>query len=130
MYRWLEHESELELLVEDENPRAVLTEALVALGDLLTEERGGDPVTHEVRVSASDLPTLLAEWLNELVYLAEADGFVPERVVRMELGETSLEATVAGQRSVPRNVVKAVTYNRLEIEETDGAWWARVVMDV
>jgi SHS2 domain-containing protein len=83
-----------------------------------------------VRVSASDLPTLLAEWLNELVYLAEADGFVPERVVRMELGETSLEATVAGQRSVPRNVVKAVTYNRLEIEETDGAWWARVVMDV
>jgi SHS2 domain-containing protein len=35
--------------------------------------RGGEPVTHRVSVSAADLPTLLVEWLEELVYLAEND---------------------------------------------------------
>jgi SHS2 domain-containing protein len=130
MYSWNEHESEIEVFIEDESPRAVMTEALVALGDLLTEQRGGEAVTHEVSVSATDLPALLAEWLNELAFLAERDGFVPERVIRMELADTSLEATVAGQRSVPRNVVKGVTYHRLELQEADGVWRARVVLDV
>ena len=100
MYRWLDHTSEVELLVEDESPEAVYTEALVALGELLIEGRvDGEPVTHEVRVRAPDLPTLLAEWLNELVFLAETDGFIPERVIRMELVDASLEATVAGLRT-------------------------------
>ena len=118
------------MLIEDDTATAVFIEALVALGDLLTEERGGDPVTHEVSVSAPDLPALLVEWLNELVYLAETDGFIPERVVEIELGETSLEATVAGQRTRPQTLVKGVTYHGLELTRVDGVWHARVVLDV
>jgi SHS2 domain-containing protein len=130
MYSWVEHESEVELLVEDESPEAVFTEALVALGDLLAEERGGESVTHEVSASAADLPALLAEWLNELVYLAERDGFIPERVVRIELANASLRATVGGQRGVPQNLIKAITYHGLEMSEDEGEWRARVVLDV
>ena len=130
MYHWVDHESEVELFIEDEDVRGVMTEALVALGELLSEERGGEAVTHEVSVSAPDLPALLAEWLNELVFLAETDGFIPERVVRMEIADTTLKATVAGQRSVPRSLIKGVTYHRLELEEAEGEWRARVVLDV
>lgn len=131
MYRWLDHTSEAELWIEDESPRAVLGEAAIALGELLGEHRGGEPVTHRVSVSAGDLPTLLAEWLGELVYLAETDGFVPERVVEMDLSSSGVEAVVAGQRTTPQSLVKGVTYHRLEFEQGgDGAWRARVVLDV
>jgi SHS2 domain-containing protein len=130
MYRWIEHTAEIELEIEDESPEAVFREALLAYGDLLTEERGGEPVTHSVSVSAADLPALLAEWMNELVYLAEADGFVPERVERLRLSDGGLEAEIAGQRRLPRNPVKAVTYHGLELREVDGAWRARAVLDV
>jgi SHS2 domain-containing protein len=130
MYRWVEHTSEIELLIEDETPQAVFAEALVALGDLLTEQRGGEPVSHEVSVSAADLPTLLAEWMNELVYLAETDGFIPERTQRLDLTERTVEAVVAGRRGNPRNLVKAVTYHGLELSRSDGRWTARVVLDV
>lgn len=95
MYRWLDHTSEAELWIEDESPKAVLGEAAIALGDLLGEHRKGEPVTHRVGVSAADLPTLLAEWLGELVYLAETDGFVPERIVEMDLSDTSVTAAAA-----------------------------------
>jgi SHS2 domain-containing protein len=130
VYRWIEHTSEVEVLIEDETPRAVFTEALIALRELLTEERGGDAVTHEVSASAPDLPALLVEWLSELVYLAETDGFIPGRVVGFELTQTSVDATVGGRRARPQTVVKGVTYHGLELTETDGSWRARVVFDV
>jgi SHS2 domain-containing protein len=130
VYRWVEHTSEVEVLIENDSPTAVFIEALVALGDLLTDERGGEPLTHEVRARAPDLAALLAEWLSELVYLAETDGFIPERVLEIELTETSLEARVAGQRTRPQTVVKGVTYHGLELTDAHGGWRARVVLDV
>lgn len=130
MYRWVEHTSEIELLIEDESPEAVFTEAMVALGDVLGEARNGQPVTHEVRIGAPDLAALLAAWMEELVYLAETDGFVAQRIERLELEPETLEALVGGERSVPRSLIKAVTYHRLEMERADGGWRARVVLDV
>jgi SHS2 domain-containing protein len=121
----------MELWIEDESPRAVLGEAATALGDLLSEHPRGEAVTHRIQVSAGDPPALLSEWLSELVYLAETDGFVPERVVEMDLVGTSLEAVVAGQRTVPQTLVKGVTLHRLEFAgDDDGAWHGRVVFDV
>lgn len=131
MYRWLEHTSEMELWIEEESAKDVFTEAAIALGELLREHRRGEPVTHTVAVSAADLPALLVEWLGELAYLAESDGFVPERVVELDLADSSLEAVVAGQRTEPQTLVKGVTYHRLELAQgEDGVWRARVVLDV
>lgn len=129
VYRWLEHTSEAELLIEDETPGGVLTEALVALGELLGDG-GGEPVTHEVNVGSEDMPGLLVEWLNELVYLAETDGFIPERVVRMHLADAQVRAAIGGRRCAPQSLVKGVTYHRLKMEETGEGWQARVVFDV
>jgi SHS2 domain-containing protein len=68
--------------------------------------------------------------LEELVYLAETDGFVPKRVVRMQLEGTRLVAVVGGVRSVPQSLIKAVTYHRLEMRRANGTRSARVVLDV
>lgn len=129
-YRWLEHTSEMELSIEEESPEAVFGEALAGLGELIGEERSGHPSRHEVSVSASDLAALLVEWLNELVYLAESEGLIPERVVSMNLVDARIDAVVAGRRSEPQNLVKGVTYHRLEMGRADGTWRARVVLDV
>jgi SHS2 domain-containing protein len=131
VYRWLDHTSEAELWIEDESPKAVLGEAAIALGDLLGEDSGGEPATHRVRVGSADLPSLLVEWLGELVYLAETDGFVPERIVEMDLAGSNVEAVVGGRRAAPQTLVKGVTYHGLEFEQGgDGGWHARVVLDV
>lgn len=130
MYRWLEHTSEIELLIEDETPEAVFVEAMVALGEILGDGRGGEPVTHEVRIKAPDRAALLAAWMEELVYLAEADGFIPHRIERLELNAATLDALVGGERSVPQSLIKAVTYHRLEMEPADDGWRGRVILDV
>ena len=133
MYRWVDHTAELELHVEAPTEKGIFSESLVALGELLGErssDEDGEPVSHEVTASAPDLPALLAEWLSELAFLAETEGFVPEAVAALKLSDDELEATVSGRRGSPPPLVKAVTYHRLEMAERGGAWRATVVLDV
>jgi len=133
MYRWVDHTAEVELHVHAPSEEAVFREALTALHELLLEhmdDAPGEPARHEVHASAPDRPALLAEWLSELVYLAEADGFVPERVESLHLSADSVDAAVGGVRASPPNLVKAVTYHRLAMARTDGSWRATVVLDV
>jgi SHS2 domain-containing protein len=133
-FTWVEHTGELELRLEGGTAEEVFVAGAQALEELFSErtetEPGGDAVVREIALNSRDRPTLLAEWLGELAYLAEADGFIPERVERLELSEGELEATVRGRLGATQHLVKAVTYHRLELGEEDQAWRARAVLDV
>jgi SHS2 domain-containing protein len=148
MYRWVDHTAELELRLEANTQEEVFEDALSALRELLVErmaEAPGERGRRELHASAPDRATLLAEWLSELVYLVETEGFVPERVDRISItpsasrtapreslanGAYDLDASVTGTRGSPPHLVKAVTYHRLEMTERDGEWRATVVLDV
>lgn len=133
MHRWIDHTAELELRLEADSERALLAEALEALGELLAEHAHsteGPAEAHEIHASAPDRPALLAEWLSELVFLVETQGLLPQRVERLELRGEQLEASVSGRRCSPPHLVKAVTYHRLEMTERDGVWEGTVILDV
>lgn len=129
MHRWIEHTAELELELEADEEEALFEEAAGALAELMGEVTGPSS-SREITVSAPDHATLLAEWLNELVYLADAEGLVVEHVHRLELSGLDLEAEVEARIGDPRPLVKAVTYHRLSLREQDGRWRATVVLDV
>jgi SHS2 domain-containing protein len=130
MYEWIEHTAEVELHVQAESREEVFREALAAFAELVSRNDRGERVEHQVMVEAQDDATLLAEWLGELVFLAETDDFVPERLERLELDGTRLRAVVAGHRGCPAHLVKAVTYHGLELVRHGDAWRAKVVLDV
>lgn len=88
-----------------------------------------------VRVEATDRETLLVAWLNELLYLHEAEEFVAAECTITRLSETALEAEVWGEtvdRARHRLVghVKAATYHLLRVRPSGGGWEAQVVVDV
>jgi SHS2 domain-containing protein len=131
MFRWVDHTSELELEIEAASESEVLADALAALAELLATERRGDrPQRRRLSVQASDRPALLAGWLEELVFLAESEGFVSAAVESLELGANSARATVTGFLNEPPPLVKAVTYHRLAFAQTGRGYCARVVLDV
>jgi SHS2 domain-containing protein len=129
LYRWVDHTAEVELWIEARSERDVLSEAMLALHELL----GGGPDSGQrrtVSVAAADRPALLAGWLEELVYLAESEGFLAGRLDDLTLREDGLEATVSGSIGDPPPLVKAVTYHRLAFEPRDAGYVATVVLDV
>jgi SHS2 domain-containing protein len=127
-YRWVDHTAELELHLEAPTEELVLQQALEAFAELAGPATG-EPQAHEVDLEAPDRAALLARWLEELVFLAETEGLVPEQA-EIELRDTTLRATVRGRAGEPRPLVKAVTYHGLELAHEGGSWRARVVLDV
>lgn len=110
--------------------RAV-TEVMVDPSALLPSEE------HTVRLQADTLERLLFSWLNELVYLKDAEAFLlKEAKVRLwRDGGERLEATLIGERIDPdrhalRSDVKAVTYHLFEVKQERERWVARVVLDI
>ena len=132
MFRWVEHTGELELDVEAESEEGVLAEAASALAEILSDgtEGDGERLLQTVVVEAPDPAALLAAWLEELVFLSETEGFVPERLVELSLADCALSAVVEGRRGEPRTLVKAVTFHRLRLAREGVRWYGRVVFDV
>jgi SHS2 domain-containing protein len=129
-YRWVEHTGELELELRAETEVGVFEEALAAMEELLSDDESAEPVQTDVSLEAPDRPALLADWVAELAFLAEIQGLVPQRADSLELQGKALSARVLGHRGAPPNLVKGVTYHRLEFGRDGAGWLARLVLDV
>ena len=131
-HRWIEHTAELQLELHARSEAAIVRQAILALRELLEDD---GPVTgaraeRSVEVEATDRGALLAEWLAELVFLAETEGLVPDEARDLVVGEDSVTATVVGRTCEPRHLVKAVTYHDLELHRDRDGWRGNVVLDV
>jgi SHS2 domain-containing protein len=132
-HRWIEHTAELQLELHARSEAAIFGQAVQALRELLEEDDGpatGGRTERTVEVEATDRGALLAEWLAELVFLAETEGIVPEEARNLVVGEDSVTAVVVGRTSEPRHLVKAVTYHDLELHRDRDGWRGNVVLDV
>jgi SHS2 domain-containing protein len=129
-YGFSEHVGELELWVRATSEEDVFAESARALAEVLDDGSAGSAVEREVAVAGGDRPALLAGWLEELAFLAETEGLVPERVGDVTLSDGRVRARVTGHRGSPPHLVKAVTYHRLSFEPDGDGWSARAVLDV
>ena len=91
--------------------------------------------TLRVSVSSTDQEALVVDWLNELLFRFEAEGFLPtEFHVSLAESGTALKAKCKGEpadweRHRIRAAVKAATYHRLQVSH-DGEWHVQVVLDI
>jgi SHS2 domain-containing protein len=129
-HRFAEHVGEIELELEAADEAGLFEAALDAFAELVSTGAGGEPVRREIELGANEDALLLVDWLSELVFLAEVERLVPDRVADLELADGRLRATIAGRRADPRHLVKAVTLSNLELAEEGGIWHGRVVLDV
>jgi SHS2 domain-containing protein len=113
-----------------------LAQAMVVLTGAEAEPEE-ETVFFEVELTAVDLPGLLVDWLNEVLYLHEVSGVVPDGVDFDELSPRALQATLLGRRAraAADLQIKAVTYHQLVIvQETKDLereqWKAEVFFDI
>lgn len=101
---------------------------------LIDPQQGRARDNREIVVEADDLEGLLVAWLNQLLVLLNADGFLPVQWTIRQLTDRQLRAEVRGEpvdaaRHHFRLDVKAATYHQLQIRKND-EWQARVIFDV
>ncbi|MDP7198275.1 MAG: archease [Candidatus Woesearchaeota archaeon] len=88
--------------------------------------------TKELKVEGTDHQNLLYNFIDEVLYLLDAENFlVAEATVTIE--GNKLKATIKGDDSkVYDNLdhIKAATYAEMYVKETSEGWEARAVVDV
>jgi len=86
-------------------------------------------------VSGSDAEQLLVNWLSEILYFLDAEGWVFCRFTIDECGPGAIAGEGWGERRDPASrtravAVKAVTYHQLSVRQTPEGWEAVVFFDI
>jgi len=85
----------------------------------------------EIVVRAGDVGALLVDWLNELIYLAEAERWVATAFTPRPAAEHELRISARGVLVDPApSRVKAATHHGLAVRRVAGGLEAEVVLDV
>jgi SHS2 domain-containing protein len=129
----LPHVGELGIRLRGSGIAEVLREAAMALSELLLPAGPppGPSLVREIALGAPDRAALLVDWLNELLFLAERDRWVPSRIDLLQASETQLRATASGPvlEQAPA-LVKAATWHGLRFDRRNGGFEAEVLLDV
>jgi SHS2 domain-containing protein len=111
------------------NAGRALIHLLVDLDTIVPREE----VTLEAR--GPDAGSLLVNWLSEILYRWDAEGWLFRDFRVRKLDDTSLAAVGQGERfdracHQAKLLVKAITYHQLLLERTAGGWRAQVYVDI
>lgn len=82
-----------------------------------------------------DREALLVNWLDEILWLVDGEGWLPSRIQVNQISETRVTGLARGEprdpsRHLLRMIVKAITYHQLSVREQHGSWVAEVYLDI
>ena len=135
-FRVLEHTADIGFEAYGASREEVFTNSARALMDLIVDL---DTVhlRHDVaiQISGADPPSLLVNWLSEVLYLHDAEGWLFRVFEIQSLDDHSLSALARGEkfdrsRHQIKLLVKAITYHQLKLEQLAQGWQARVYVDI
>lgn len=132
----LEHTADIGVRARGPSLAALFENAAAGLLDVAFDP--GAVVARESRpltAEAADRESLLLNWLQEVLWLIDGEGWLPQRVEVYKISETHVTGFARGEprdagRHALRVIVKAVTYHLLSVREERGAWVAEVYLDI
>jgi SHS2 domain-containing protein len=145
-FTFVDHTADLAARLEAPALSGLYEAAAGALTAALTiPERVEPRLTRTIVLEARDPELLLVDWVAELLYCFETEGYLVSDAtvgVAAPLGAGGhasshwrLDATVAGETRDPARhplkvLVKGITFHRLKIEERDGRYETLLVFDI
>jgi SHS2 domain-containing protein len=133
----IEHTADWALRVRGPNHAALFAAAARGMFGLLAELDAVDAsVERRITLQSLDVEALLVDWLNELLYLAEAEHMVFTRfeIDRIDVGPDGNAALQARAWGGPapelRKTIKAATFSGLNIQRTATGLQVDLVFDV
>ncbi len=137
MFSTFEHTADLGLKAGAESLESLFVEAARGLMNMLVDrpELIRPVEQRRFEISSSERDYLFFDWLNELLFAFESNGWLGA-TFNVQIEGDTLVATVGGEtldrdRHQPGHEVKAITYHGLKVcEESPGQWSAEVIVDI
>ena len=139
-FKYLPHTADVYIEVKGDTLEDAFKCVVYALLDVMTDpEKVGNEKCFKIKVDGFDLQSLLYNFIEELLYLFDAEGFLPKKTEYINIvfsnEKYDLKAKICGELFDPvkhesRTLVKAATYHLMEIEKSDSQVIMRFVLDI
>lgn len=135
-YRVFDHTADLGIEIYGTNEKELFVNAAIAVFDNMTELRHVSvQENRHFSVEGSDRVDLLINFLREILYMFNGEGFLLKDCSIAEIDDRHVVGTVSGELFDPEKhrvtmEIKAVTYHQAEVEKTPHGWKGRVIFDV
>ena len=130
----LEHKADLKIKVFGKTKEELFENAMVGMLKAAKYESTKQLTTKQltIKIKSMDLPSLLVDFLSEILYLVETKKMVFEKVEFKKFKENEIEAILIGKPLRRMGVhIKGVTYHDLDIhQEKDKTWQATILFDI
>ena len=123
----VDHTADVGIIAYGADMSKAFANAARALFSLITELDDVEEAAYrDIELTAPDQESLLVEWLNELIYLFDAENIIFKRFDITQLSNTHLKARSYGHKvdSSKHKLkmgVKAATYHMLKIDKSNGS---------
>ncbi len=131
-YQIIEHLADLKIKAFGGTKGELFLNMLLGMEESLKPEAKKERVKRKLKVESVDLPALLVDFLNDVLYLIQAKKEIYQDVKFKKFDNTELEAELIGRKAERFGEdIKAATYHGLEIKQKDdGTWEATVLFDI
>jgi SHS2 domain-containing protein len=130
----LEHTADLKIKVFGKTKEELFENAMVGMFEAAKYEKEikSQKSKVKIKIKSIDLPSLLVDFLNEVLYLVETKRLVFEKVEFKKFAENEIEAILFGKPLKRMGVhIKGVTYHGLAIFQVKNKnWQATVLFDI
>ena len=132
-YRFLEHTGDIKFQVNGKTLSEIFENSALALSDYISRGKKIKPRKGKiVEVSGTDMESLFYNYLDELIYLLDAENFVIAKA-KITIRGFNLHAELYGDNASDYkdlDSIKAATYAEMYIKKTKSGWEAQAVLDV
>lgn len=137
-YKYLKHTADAKFEATGQDYETLFKECVYALENIIVSTTSvSSEVIKKVNVASYDMVSLLHDFLEELIFLLEADRFLVSEVMNVEIDSENftIHAKLKGEtfdseKHELLGNIKAVTYNDMSIEKTKTGFKAVVVVDL
>ena len=135
-YKFINHTADVGIKVWGESLESLFENAAYSMFDILTElDKVKAKESLGVEIEGKRTDELLADWLRNLLYKFNGEGYLLREFNIGEISKKGLKAKVRGEKlnlsfHTLKTEIKAVTYHQLEVKKTAKGWEAQIIFDV
>ncbi len=133
-YIELEHTADIKYQIYGKDISGVFSNSVYAFSNYISQgKKIKNKIIKEISLSAGNIETLLYKFIDELIYLLDAEGFAVESAkINVDESNFSIKGKLIGDKTSNYKLkhVKAATYSEMFIRKDKNGFVAQIVLDV
>ena len=135
-YRITTHHTELAMRITASSQADLFANSAFALFDVMTDLAAVEIKERiPLEIEGNDRDDLLVNWMRELLYLYQSNGYLLKEFKINQVKDTVVNAEVCGEKVDPdrhevKQEVASVAAHKSRMEKTGNRWIARVIFEL